>query len=61
MNKQQHRVAAFELLLYFFMDLGEVEKEFMHLLPSAIDLQPLITADGFSPTTTLKYKPIVGT
>lgn len=60
MNRQQYRVSAFELLLYFYMDLGEPEKDFLNLLPQCIDLQPFLVADGYSADHHLKPRVIQG-
>jgi hypothetical protein len=60
LNRQQYRVAAFELLLYFYMDLGEPEKDFLNLFPQCIDLQPFLTADGYSADHKLRQRVIQG-
>jgi hypothetical protein len=59
-NKQSIRVSAWELLLHFYMDLGEPEKEFLQLFPVAVDLQPFLSRDEFPTDFKLRYRVIVG-
>lgn len=56
-NKHSIRLAAFELLLYFYMDLGEPEKEFIQLLPGAIDLTGFL--QDYPSDTRLRNKPLL--
>lgn len=56
-NKHSIRIAAFELLLYFYMDLGEPEKEFIQLLPAAIDLTGFL--QDYPSDTQLRVKPLL--
>lgn len=56
-NKHSIRLSAFELLLHFYLDLGEPEKEFVQLLPAAIDLSGFL--QDYPSDTRLKVKPLL--